>query len=319
MGAPGMVEGISGAIGRTPLVLLKNLGAGLPGRIAVKLEAFSPGMSVKDRIALSMVEAAEAEGLLKPGGNIVEATSGNTGIGLAVVAAERGYRFHAVMSAGNSEERRTLLRALGARVVITPQAGGERPGMVTDEDLALVFQKAEELARDLPAWMPGQFRNEANLSAHELGTGPEVWTQSQGKVTHWVACPGTSGTFTGVARALKQRNPEIRCLAVEPEGAPVLAELPVTCTAHLLQGAGYNFIPPLWDPSLCDGFLQVSDVSAVETARLLAREEGILAGYSSGACVSAALQVARTAAPGSLIVTICPDTGLKYLSTPLYR
>lgn len=313
-----MLNSAADAIGGTPLVLLRNVGAGLPGRVAVKLEAFSPGMSVKDRIARQMIEEAEAAGTIRPGDHIVEATSGNTGIGLAILSAARGYHFHAVISAGNSQERCILLRALGADVVVTPQASGVRPGVVTDEDLALVFKRAEELARELPAWMPRQFHNEANVRAHEAHTGSEIWEQSGGEVTHWVASAGTAGSFVGVARALRRRNPAIRCFVAEPAGAPALAGLPVTSTSHLLQGTGYNMTPPLWDAGCCDGYLQITDEDAVAAARELARREGILAGFSSGANVAAALRVAAAAPPGSLVVTLCPDTGLKYLSTSLY-
>lgn len=315
---PGVCRSVAETIGRTPLVALERMCRDLPGLVLAKLESFSPGGSVKDRIALRMVEEAERAGALRPGGAIVELTSGNTGIGLALVAAVRGYRFYAVMSEGNSVERQRMLRALGAEVVLVPQVGGHRPGVVTGEDLARVEERAAELTAELHAFRPDQFANPANAAAHAETTAVEIWEQTGGRVDAWVAGVGTAGTFVGVARALKARRPEVRCLAAEPAGARPLAGLPITDTAHQLQGTGYNMVPPLWDPALCDGFLGVTDADAIETARRLGRDEGILAGYSSGANVWAALQVAAGAAPGMVVVTVCPDTGLKYLSTPLF-
>jgi cysteine synthase A len=305
-------------IGRTPLVALDRLSAGLPGRVLAKLESFSPGHSVKDRIARAMVEAAEARGELRPGGAIVELTSGNTGIGLAIVAAVRGYRFYAVMSEGNSPERRRVLAALGAEVVLVPQVEGYRPGVVTGEDLERVEEAAAELTTRLGAFRPNQFGNPDNVSVHEATTGPEIWDQSGGRVDYWVASIGTGGSFLGVARALKTRRAEVRCFAAEPATAMKLAGCEVTSTSHLIQGTGYNLVPGIWDPEWCDGYLGVSDTDAVETARRLARQEGIVAGYSSGANVWAALQLAERAAPGEVVVTLCPDTGLKYLSQNLF-
>ncbi len=305
-------------IGHTPLVALDRLARGLPGRVLVKLESFSPGGSVKDRIARRMIADAESQGRLPPGGAIVETTSGNTGIGLAIVAVVRGYRFFAVMSEGNSVERRRILSALGAEVVLVPQAEGYRPGVVSGEDLALVEQCAAELAAELPAFRPNQFENAGNVEAHAATTGPEIWKQTGGRVHHWVALVGTGGTFLGVARFLKDRNPGVRCHVVEPATARILAGQAVTDTRHQLQGAGYNLIPPLWDAALCDDCIGVSDADAIETARRLAREEGIVGGFSSGANVWAALEVARRASDGEVIVTVCPDTGLKYLSTDLF-
>ena len=305
-------------IGDTPLIALSRLCEGLPGLVLAKLEAFSPGHSVKDRIALSMVLAAERDGLLHPGDQIVELTSGNTGIGLAIVAAVRGYRFYAVMSEGQTLERRRALQALGAEVVLVPQAPGSTPGHVGGDDLALVEQRAEELVEELGAWRPDQFGNSANLEAHYAGTGAEIWRQTGGKVDVWVASIGTGGTFLGVARALKERKPDVRCVACEPATARRLAGLPVTNASHRIQGTGYNMVPPLWDPSLCDDFIAVTNEEVVETARSLARREGVLAGDSSGANVAAALKLAQEAPEGAVVVTLCPDTGLKYLSTDLY-
>ena len=315
---PGVARSVVETIGRTPLVALERLSAGLPGIVLAKLEYFSPGHSVKDRIARRMVEEAERQGRLQPGGAIVELTSGNTGIGLALVSAVRGYRFYAVMSEGNSVERHRILRSLGAEVVLVPQAEGYRPGVVTGEDLALVEQRAAELTAELGAFRPDQFANPANVAAHAESTGVEIWEQTGGRVHAWVASVGTGGTFTGVAKALKQRRPEIRCIAAEPATARKVAGLAVTSTSHQIQGTGYNLVPPTWEPGLCDHFLGVTDEDAIETARQLGTREGICGGFSSGANVWAALQLAREAAEGEVIVTVCPDTGLKYLSTGLF-
>lgn len=315
---PGVCASAVETIGGTPLVALERLCEGIPGLVLVKLESFSPGHSVKDRIARRMIEDAESRGDLEPGGAIVELTSGNTGIGLAIAAAVRGYRFYAVMSEGNSVERKRVLRALGAEVVLVPQAGGYRPGVVTGEDLELVARRAEELTAELRAFRPDQFANPSNVAAHQETTGPEIWEQTGGRVDAWVASVGTGGTFIGVAACLKQRKPEIRCIAAEPASARRLAGCAVTSTSHHLQGTGYNLVPPQWDPALCDGFLGVTDEDAIATARLLGTREGICAGYSSGANVWAALQLAREAGDGEVIVTVCPDTGLKYLSTELF-
>jgi cysteine synthase len=306
------------AIGRTPLIALDRLTEGLPGRVLAKLEAFGPGGSVKDRIALRMVEEAERSGVLQPGGAIVELTSGNTGIGLAIVSAVKGYRFYAVMSAGNSMERRRMLTALGAEVVLVPQAPGSPPGTVSGEDLQLVEERADTLTAELGAWRPDQFANPANALAHEESTAAEIWEQTGGCLHVWVASVGTAGTFVGTARGLKKRNPRIRCIAAEPASARRLAGLPVENPSHVIQGTGYSMIPPQWEPGLCDGYLGVSDPGAITMTRQLATREGIFAGYSSGANVLAALFVARDCEPGTVIVTVCPDTGLKYLSTDLF-
>jgi cysteine synthase A len=314
---PPLCGSVLEAIGATPLVALDRLAVGLPGRVLAKLEQLNPGGSVKDRIAWRMVQAAEREGRLRPGGVVVELTSGNTGIGLAMACAVRGYRFIAVMSAGNSVERRRMLRALGAEVELVPQAGGPRPGRVSGEDLALVETRARELAAELGAFRPDQFANPENARAHEEATGEEIWEQTGGRVDLWVASIGTGGTFVGVARALKRHNPALRAFAAEPAGAPALAGGPITNSCHRLEGTGYGMRPPLWDPALCDGYLAIDDEEAIRTARNLAAREGIFAGPSSGANVAAALVLAREAGPGQVIVTTCNDTGLRYLSTDL--
>jgi cysteine synthase A len=310
-------DSVLGGIGETPLVRLDRLSAGLPGRVAVKLEYYSPGGSVKERAALRIVEDAERDGRLRPGGTLVELTSGNMGIGLAVVCAVKGYRLIAVMSEGNSVERRRVLRALGAEVELVPQAPGGRPGQVSREDLDAVQRRADELAAQLGAFRPDQFGNPSAVRAHEEGTGPEIWRQSSGRVSHFVASVGTAGTFVGVARALKRASPAVRCYATEPASAPFLAGRPVTSTSHAIQGTGYAIVPPQWEPSLVDGFLAVTDAAAIETARTLARREGIFGGFSTGANVAAALELAARVPEGSLVVTIAPDSGLKYLSTEL--
>jgi cysteine synthase len=248
----------------------------------------------------------------------VELTSGNTGIGLAIVSAVKGFRFHAVMSAGNSIERRRMLTALGAEVVLVPQASGSRPGEVSGEDLRLVEEAAEALASELGAWRPDQFANPSNALSHEETTAVEIWEQTGGCLHVWVASVGTAGTFVGTARGLKRRNSRLRCIAAEPASARRLAGLPVENPAHKIQGTGYSMVPPQWDPALCDGYLGVTDEDAIATTRLLATREGIFAGFSSGANVWAALQLARDCEPGTIIVTVCPDTGLKYLSTDLF-
>jgi cysteine synthase len=306
-------------VGRTPLVALERLSAGLPGLVLAKLEGYGPGSSVKDRIALRMVEDAERCGELELGSAIVELTSGNTGIGLAIVSAVKGYRFYAVMSEGNSLERVRMLQALGAHVIRVPQAHGYRPGEVTGEDLERVEQRAAELTQELSAYRPNQFGNPSNVSAHEQTTGAEIWEQTGGRVHAWVASVGTGGTFLGVSRALKQRNPAVRCIAAEPASVRRIAGCRVTETAHKIQGTGYNMIPPLWEEGLCDGFIGVTDEAALRTARELAAREGIFAGYSSGANAWAALELASQAAEGEVVVTVCPDTGLKYLSSDLFQ
>ena len=308
------------AIGRTPLVALDRLTEGLPGRIAAKLEFYGPGASVKDRAALAVVEAAERSGELRPGGTVVELTSGNMGTGLAVICAVKGYRMIAVMSAGNSVERRRMLEALGADVELVPQAGASRPGQVSKEDLDLVERRTIELTRELGAFRPNQFHNPHAVAAHETTTGLEIWEQTAGTVGVFAAHVGAGGTFIGVARALKARSGAVRCYAAEPASAPFIAggAAAVISTSHKIQGTGYAQVPPLWQPELVDGFLTVTDDDAIATARALATREGIFGGFSGGANVAAALQLARECPNGTLIVTLVPDTGLKYLSTDLY-
>ncbi len=313
-----MFNSVAEAVGRTPLVALDRLAKGLPGRVAVKLEFFSPGGSVKDRPALWSLERAEESGELRKGQCVVEVTSGNMGAGLAWACAVKGYRFIAVMSAGNTPERRRMIQAFGGRVVLVPQVKGARKGQVSREDLQQVEKRGAQLVRKLKAYRPDQFNNPAAVVAHERGTGPEIWEQSGGKVTHFVSFVGSAGTLIGTARALKARNPRVRCLCAEPARTQFLAGEIVQSTSHVIQGGGYGLLPGIYDDRLVDEFIAVGDAEAIRTARALAAKEGILGGYSSGANVAAALKLARKAKRGSLIVTVCCDTGLKYLSTPLY-
>jgi cysteine synthase A len=315
-----MLPSVLGGIGQTPLVALDRLTAArqLPSRVALKLEYYSPGGSLKDRAALRIVEDAERDGRLRPGGTVVELTSGNMGLGLAVVCAVKGYRLIAVMSEGNSVERRRALQAFGAEVDLVPQVGPARPGQVSKEDLEAVVRRTDELVRRLGAFRPDQFNNPSAVRAHEETTGPEIWRQTAGRVTHFVASVGTAGTFVGVARALKRLRSAVRCYSAEPASAPALAGRPIASTSHRLQGTGYAIVPPFWDPNLADGYLTATDQEAIETARLLATREGVLAGFSAGANVACALALAADAPPGSLVVTLAPDTGLKYLSTDLF-
>jgi cysteine synthase A len=309
---------ITGCIGSTPAVWLDRLTSDLPGRILLKLESMNPGGSIKDRAALQCLRDAEADGLLQRGMPVVELTSGNMGIGLAVACAVMGYRMIAVMSEGNSPERRQLLAAYGAEIELVPQVPGSEAGKVSGEDLALVEQRTAELVEALGAWRPDQFTNPSNPRAHEFGTGPEIWEQAAGSLAAFVAMVGTGGTFIGISRALKLRDTGIRCFAVEPAGAQALAGKPVANPSHQLQGAGYAMIPPQWDHALCDGTIPVTDDDAVIVARNLARREGVLAGFSTGANVVAALRIAATLDAGQAVATVACDTGTRYLSTSLF-
>ncbi len=304
-----IAKSITELIGDTPLVHLSHIAGDLPATLVGKLEAFNPCSSVKDRIALAMIEAAEAQGAIGPDTVLIEPTSGNTGIGLAFVCAARGYRLILTMPDTMSVERRKLLAALGAELVLTPGAKG-MPGAIA---------KAEEMAKSHDNYlMLQQFSNPANPAIHARTTAEEIWADTDGAVDILVAGVGTGGTITGVARTIKARKPSFRTVAVEPEASPVLSG--GKPGPHKIQGIGAGFVPQVLDRSLVDEVIQVADEKAGEVARRLAREEGILAGISGGAAVAAGLQVAaRPENAGKLIVVVLPDTGERYLSTWLFE
>lgn len=302
---------ITGLIGHTPLVEINRFTEklGLKARILVKLELFNPAGSVKDRIALSMIEDAEKKGLLKPGSVIIEPTSGNTGIGLASIAASKGYRAVFTMPETMSAERRKLLQAYGAEIVLTEGAKGMKGAIA----------KAEELARQTPgSFIPGQFVNPANPEAHVRTTGPEIWDDTDGKVDIFVAGVGTGGTVTGTGRYLKSKNPAVRVVAVEPAASPVLTQ--GKAGLHAIQGIGAGFVPEVLDTKIYDEVIDVTNEDALATGREIARKEGFLVGISSGAALFAAVELARRPEnAGKLIVALLPDNGDRYLSTKLFE
>jgi cysteine synthase len=298
----------SAAVGGTPLVLLDRLGSEVGGDVCAKLEYFNPGGSVKDRIGVAMIDAAEEEGLIRPGRSVVvEPTSGNTGIALAMVCAARGYELILTLPEGMSRERAKLLRAYGAEVRETPSLGG------MNEAVAL----AEEIREQRKAFMPMQFSNPANAEAHRRTTAEEIWADTDGQIGAFVTGVGTGGTITGVGRMLKERAPEALVVAVEPASSPVLSGGPPG--PHKIQGIGAGFVPEVLDRSVIDEVISVGDEDALETARLLASREGILAGISSGANVQAALEVAgRPQLAGKRVVTVVCDSGERYMSLPFF-
>jgi len=308
------------AVGNTPLVELSRLTRGLDGRILAKLEYLNPGFSKKDRIARQIIEDAEAEGALKPGQTVVELTSGNTGTGLAIACGIKGHPFVAVMSRGNSMERARMMSALGAEVVLVDQLPGARKGRVSGGDLELVEREAQRLVLERGAFRADQFRLAGSFRAHYLHTGPEFIRQSGGSIDAFCDFVGTGGSFSGCAAAFKEYNPLIQCFVIEPDGAAVLAGEPVTNPGHSIQGGGYS-IPclPLLRREHIDGYLKVTDAEAARVARRLAREEGIFAGFSSGANVAAALHLLQTSLKGKTVGVILCDSGLKYLSTDLWE
>jgi len=307
------------AIGSTPLVELQRLGRDLDGRILAKLDFLNPGLSKKDRIARQIIEEAEASGDLRPGQTVVELTSGNTGTGLAIVCAVKGYPFVAVISAGNSRERIRMMADLGAEVVLVPQLPGSPPGQVSGGDMDEVERVARELVIQRDAFRADQFERQANFNAHHLGTGPEFIAQSGGTVQAFCDFSGTGGTFAGCARAFKEHDPTIRCYLIEPAGAAVLAGKPADAPNHRIQGGGYMRAPlPLLRPADIDGYLQVTDDAAIAAARRLAREEGIFAGFSAGANLAGALQLLAGPCRGQTVAIMICDSGLKYLSTDLW-
>lgn len=297
-------------IGKTPLLELTGMEAadGLKAKVLAKLEYFNPAGSVKDRIAKAMMDDAEATGKLKPGSTIIEPTSGNTGIGLCAVAAARGYRAIIVMPETMSVERRQLMKAYGAELVLTEGAKGMKGAIA----------KAEELAKEIPgSFIPAQFVNPANPAAHKATTGPEIWDDTDGKVDIFVAGVGTGGTVTGVGQYLKAKNPAVKVVAVEPVDSPVLSE--GRAGAHKIQGIGAGFVPDVLDTAVYDEIITVTNEDAFATGRRMGREEGVLVGISSGAAVWAALQLAkRPENAGKTIVALLPDTGDRYLSTPMF-
>lgn len=302
-----VASNITELIGGTPVVKLNRV-AGDGAEVWVKLEFFNPGSSVKDRIALSMIAAAEKEGRLKPGDTIVEPTSGNTGIGLAMVAASRGYRLILVMPETMSIERRKLLAALGAQFILTPGTEGMRGAV----------ERAMELLKENPHYfMPQQFENPANPAVHRETTAREILQQMDRKLDAFVAGVGTGGTITGVAEVLKKELPQVQIVAVEPAASPVLSG--GQPGPHKIQGIGAGFVPKVFRRELVDEIMTVGNEEAMETARRLAREEGILVGISSGAAVYAAVQVARRLGKGKRVLALAPDTGERYLSTELFK
>lgn len=303
-------QSLTELVGRTPLLEVRNIerDLALAARLLVKIESFNPGGSVKDRAALSMLDDAERRGLLRPGGVIVEPTSGNTGIGLAWVAGVRGYRVILTMPESMSVERRKLLRFLGAELVLTPAAEG----------MAGAIRRAKELQEELPgAFIPSQFDNPANPAAHFATTAEEIWADTDGGVDIFVAGVGTGGTLSGTARGLKLKKPGVQAVAVEPAASPVLSG--GKAGAHRLQGIGAGFVPGNYDAALVDAVMKVGDEEAVQAARMLARREGVMAGISSGAALHAAITLAqREENRGKIIVALLPDTGERYLSTVLF-
>ena len=303
-------KGALGLIGNTPLVEISNIEKelSLPAAVLVKLEYLNPAGSVKDRVAKAMIEDAEKKGLLKEGSVIIEPTSGNTGIGLAAIAAVKGYRVILTMPETMSVERRNILKAYGAEIVLTEGAKGMKGAI----------EKAEQLAGEIPgAFIPGQFVNAANSAAHRSSTGPEIWEDTEGKVDIFVAGVGTGGTLTGVGEYLKAKNPQIRIVAVEPSDSPVLSE--GKSGPHKLQGIGAGFVPEVLNTDIYDEIIQIRSEEAYAASKLLAKKEGVLVGISSGAALHAAFELARRPEnKGKTIVALLPDSGDRYYSTPLF-
>lgn len=306
-----IARNVADLVGGTPLLQLSRFGAdfGIKGTLLAKLEGMNPAGSAKDRVAVSMIAAAEEAGLLCEGATIIEPTSGNTGIGLAAVAAVKGYRVILTMPDTMSEERRRLLRAYGAELVLTDGKKG----------MTGAIAKAKELAKEIPnSFIPGQFENPANPAAHYATTGPEIWVDTDGKVDAFVAGIGTGGTITGVGRYLKEKNPCVQIIGAEPAGSPVLTG--GEAGSHGLQGIGAGFVPEVLDVAVCDEVLTVTEEDAYTAARALAKQEGVLVGISSGAALAAAVRwAARAENEGKTIVVLLPDTGDRYLSTALFE
>jgi cysteine synthase len=313
-----VISSILEAIGHTPLLELARVTEGLPGRILLKLDYLNPGFSKKDRAAHGIIEEAERSGALRPGQTVVELTSGNMGTGLAIVCAVKGYPFVAVMSRGNSAERAHMMRALGAEVVLVDQAPGSPAGRVSGRDLELVESRAKAITHERAAFRADQFVRDGNWRAHAETTGPEILQQA-GRVDAFCDFVGSGGTFRGCAEAFRAVNPDVRCYVVEPAGAAVLAGHFPLRPNHRLQGGGYSMRDLKFLSNIAiDGYLQVSDDEAIACARRLAKEEGVFAGFSTGANLAAALQLLSGAHRGQTIVTLACDSGLKYLSTDLW-
>ena len=305
-------------IGNTPLVALDRITADYSGRVFAKLEMLNPGFSKKDRAARQIIEDAKADGSLTPGQTVVELTSGNMGTGLAIVCANKGHPFIAVMSRGNSEERARMMASLGADVVLVDQSIGSQVGPVSGADLALVEEEAQRLTQERHAFRADQFNRAGNARAHYLGTGPEIWRQTDGRIDGFCDFVGSGGTYAGVTRFLKEQNPSIKCYVVEPEHAAILAGKMVRCPDHPIQGGGYAMDAlELMRGVPIDGHLEVSGESAKHAAHLLASKEGIFAGFSSGANLAAALQLLEGPLKGGSIAMVVCDSGLKYFSTEL--
>lgn len=314
-----LLDSVLGAIGNTPLVELVRITRGLEGRILSKLEYLNPGFSKKDRIALQMIEEAEADGKLRPGQTVVELTSGNTGTGLSIVCAVKGYPFVAVMSKGNSTERARMMKALGAEVILIDQLPASKPGQVSGGDLALVEEAAQQITKERNAFRADQFHLESSARGHYLHTIPEILGQSNGQIDVFCDFAGTGSSFGGCAAAFKEYNPEILCYIIEPAEAAILGGKTVTNPNHRIQGGGYSMAElTLINKNHIDGYLHVTDEEAIEFARRLAKEEGIFAGFSSGANVAAAMHLLETTCKGKTIAVLLSDSGLKYLSTDLW-
>jgi cystathionine beta-synthase len=301
-------ENIIEAVGNTPLVRLGRVerGEGIRARVLAKLEHLNPGGSVKDRPAVKMIEVAEKEGLLKPGGTVVEPTSGNTGAGLALAAAVKGYRCVCVMPDKVSQEKRDLLEALGAEIVVTPTA-------LTPDDPGSYYAVAERLAREIPGgFKPGQYENPANPLSHYETTGPEIWSQTHGRITHFVTGMGTCGTITGVGRYLKERNPGVRVIGADPEGS--IFSDPDNVHTYAVEGVGEDFYPGNYDPEVVDEVIQVTDRESFLMTRRLMAEEGLFVGGSCGMAVVAAVRAARELPEDAVVVVLLPDTGRNYVS-----
>jgi len=302
-------------IGETPLVELARMTRGLEGRLLAKLEYLNPGHSKKDRISRQIIEDAETDGRLERGQTVVEMTSGNTGTGLAIVCAVKGYPFVAVMSKGNSAERAQMMRALGAEVVLVPQLPGSQVGQVSGGDLELAEQAAQQIVATRKAFRADQFHDLGNFRAHFLHTGPEILAQTGGAIDAFCDFAGTGGSFAGCAAAFKKYSASIECYVVEPAGCAVLAGGPTTNPNHRIQGGGYSMRDlPLIQREHVDGYIGISDEGAIACARRLAREEGIFAGFSTGANIAAALKLVQ----GKTVVILINDSGMKYLSTELW-